>query len=230
MNILAIETSTDYLSLALLHDGTVSSVHEFLPKQHAQHLIPQLNQLLQKNNQPVAELEGIIISHGPGSFTGVRFAMAAAQALAFAHDLPIVTVSSLQVMAQVAHVEYQADAVLAAVDARLGQCIYGGFCLNEATGLMQPYLEERRAMMEKFKAPDSESLNWLCIGQVWQQPQLQQFIEQETGLTGCSYEVFPNACAMIDLAQEAFKLGKSLNPKEIPTDKWLMLDRWKKNS
>ena len=117
MRILALETSTEYCSVALWQDGKVTSHYELVGQRHSELLIKFLDSLLDEAGVKLAQLDGIAYGMGPGSFTGVRIACGVAQGLALGAGLPTVGVCTLQALAQAAGY----DKVIAALDARMGE-------------------------------------------------------------------------------------------------------------
>ena len=83
----------------------------------------------------VAELDGIAVTVGPGSFTGLRIGFATAQGLAFGAQLPVIPVSTLQVMAQTYKRKHNdndqhSGIVMPLLDARMGEFNCGAYQLN----------------------------------------------------------------------------------------------------
>ena len=100
MNILGIETATDWCGVALIQDGVCTvKVEERIPRQHTEKLPLFYEYLRSQSNLDDAQLDGVAISIGPGSFTGLRVGLGFGKGLAFAKDLPIIPVPTLQVMA-----------------------------------------------------------------------------------------------------------------------------------
>lgn len=98
--ILAIDTATRSASLAI-HDGaTVRAEWTWdISDHHTIELLPRITEMLAQINLPIAQLSGLGVSIGPGSFTGVRVGVAAAKGLALARNLPIVGVRSTDILA-----------------------------------------------------------------------------------------------------------------------------------
>jgi tRNA threonylcarbamoyladenosine biosynthesis protein TsaB len=117
MRLLALETSTQYCSAALWIDGAVAESHVLAGHTHSDILLPTVKRLIDEAGLGFAQLDGIAFGAGPGSFTGLRIACGVAQGLAFAHDLPVVPVVSLESLAE----QMEADAVITAFDARMGE-------------------------------------------------------------------------------------------------------------
>lgn len=97
--LLAIETSGTALSVALLHEGrTVAAMLVGQSHQHDAQLLPLVNAVMEAGTLSFERLDGIAVSEGPGSFTGLRVGMAAAKALAWAHHRPLVAVPTFDAM------------------------------------------------------------------------------------------------------------------------------------
>ncbi len=81
MRVLALDTSTEYCSVALWQDGAVIERCELAGQKHSEMLIGMLDALLEQSGLKLAQLDGIAFGKGPGSFTGVRIACGATQGL-----------------------------------------------------------------------------------------------------------------------------------------------------
>lgn len=121
--LLAIDTSTDLASVALLVNGVIISEEEGSQKTHAQILLPMIERLLSKTELSLAQLDAIVFGCGPGSFTGLRIACSVAKGLAYAHDLPLIPISSLAAIAWAARQSLQDNdaLVLSVLDARMNE-------------------------------------------------------------------------------------------------------------
>ena len=124
-SLLAVDTCGAAGSVALgrVEDGSVVIVGEgaIAGGEFAAQLLPVIAELLAAAGIRVAELGGITVVAGPGSFTGIRIGLAAVKALAEASSLAVVTVSRLALLAD------QARATSAVLDAHRGQVFYGSF-------------------------------------------------------------------------------------------------------
>ena len=125
MNLLAIETSTESCSVAVVRGDLVIARSEFAPRRHAELLLPMCDDVLAEAGLARKSLDALAVGRGPGAFTGVRLAVSAAQGIALALGIPVVPVSSLAALALQAP-DDDAD-VLAAIDARMGEIYVGWF-------------------------------------------------------------------------------------------------------
>ena len=100
MTILAMDTSAKAASVCLASEERI--IGEFFINTsltHSQTLVPMIEQLCEKSEVLMESIEAVAVNAGPGSFTGVRIGVAAAKGIAFQHDLPCVSVSTLKSMA-----------------------------------------------------------------------------------------------------------------------------------
>ena len=101
MNLLAIDTSTEYLSLAVTRGAkTVARMHRKSPMMHSTLLMPMIAELLKKARLKPGDLDGFCVSVGPGSFTGLRIGVTTIKGLAYSLKKPVVTVPTLDVIAE----------------------------------------------------------------------------------------------------------------------------------
>lgn len=161
MDILAIDTTEQACSAALLMDDGVVESFQVAPRQHSQLILPMIEHLLAEADRPLAHLDGLAFARGPGSFTGVRIAAAVIQGLAVAADLPVVPVSSLLALAQGVQREHGEQRVLAAFDARM-QELYWLPC-EAKEGLMQFSGKERVGGVDDLLLPAGEQV-WVVAG------------------------------------------------------------------
>ena len=75
------------------------TLNERAERNHSVHVVPVMEQLLAASNTQPGQLDGIAVGVGPGSYTGIRIAVTAAKTLAWAWDIPVAGVSSLQAIA-----------------------------------------------------------------------------------------------------------------------------------
>jgi tRNA threonylcarbamoyladenosine biosynthesis protein TsaB len=147
--LLAIESATDWLSVALLEDERLIDLRRAEgTRQHATALLPAIAALLADAGLGLERLEGVAVSAGPGSFTSLRIALATAKGLAFRRSLPALGVSTLEAMALSALEGAETRSkgqgeVIAMLDARRGEWYAGGWRRGrEARGLPEPTLAE----------------------------------------------------------------------------------------
>ncbi|HTK81386.1 MAG TPA: tRNA (adenosine(37)-N6)-threonylcarbamoyltransferase complex dimerization subunit type 1 TsaB [Bacteroidota bacterium] len=101
MNILAIETATEVCGAAFVQDGLVRA-EEFIeaPQVHSQKIMGLIDRVLASADLEMDRIDGIAVSIGPGSFTGLRIGLSTAKGLAYGLDRPIVPVPTLKALAR----------------------------------------------------------------------------------------------------------------------------------
>ena len=123
--ILAIDTSTEACSCALIKDGVVNETFEIIPRQHAKCLLPMIKNLLADHSLDFNDLQAVAYGQGPGSFTGLRIAAGVTQGIAFAANLPVIPVSTLAALAYQVKEEQKQSMVFSALDARIDEIYWG---------------------------------------------------------------------------------------------------------
>lgn len=136
MKLLAVDTSTDACSAALVLDNTFLERFEIASRTHTQLLLPMIDSLLKEAGIALSELDAFSFGCGPGSFTGLRIATAIIQGLSFGTGKPVIPISTLRALAQGAYRETQNKQVMAWLDARLQQIYWGLYRVDEQ-GIMQ---------------------------------------------------------------------------------------------
>lgn len=135
-DLLAFDTSTEVLSIAVQRGDAVLTRTEAGGAQASATLIPLIQQLLAEAGLTLAGLDAICFGNGPGAFTGLRTACSVAQGLGFGSGRPVLPVNTLQAVAEEAHAQCGATQVLALLDARMDE-VYAQAWQRSADGLWQ---------------------------------------------------------------------------------------------
>jgi tRNA threonylcarbamoyladenosine biosynthesis protein TsaB len=209
MKLLAIETATEACSVALSIDGEVRERFEIAPRRHTDLVLPWADELLAEAGIARTQLDAIAVGRGPGAFTGVRLAVALAQGMALALDLPVVPVSTLATLAWPARVK-DAD-VLAAIDARMGEVYLGWFRGDEQTGL-------RAIGPEWMAAPgvvdvDAPALVGVGTGFAAAEGALAESLVEK--LLSCDPTALPRASDLAQRGALAFARGEAIAPDRV---------------
>lgn len=136
--ILAIETSSELASCALLRGDVVLSRASSGVRTHSQAILPLVQELLAEAGIALADCDAIAFGSGPGSFTGVRTACGIAQGLAYGARLPVVPVVTLDAMALACHQQHGAQHVLAVLDARMGEVYWAQYDVADGVQTVLP--------------------------------------------------------------------------------------------
>lgn len=167
-----------------------------------------VSELLEEAGMSLRELDCIAFGAGPGSFTGVRVAVALAQGLGFARGLPLCPVSTLAALAEGALQNSGADAVACCFDARMGEVYFGVYRRDSKLGV-------RVLAADALLSPDAVDLpeegRFLAVGPGWTAyPQLAARLQHR--LLGVEAEHLPSAANVARLAGPRFRSGAVVTP------------------
>jgi tRNA threonylcarbamoyladenosine biosynthesis protein TsaB len=126
VNLLAVETSTELCSVALLRGKELFVEEAMSDNRHSEILVPMVRKLLDRAHLAASQMDAFGFGQGPGSFTGIRIACGIVQGLAFASNRPVVPVPSLLALAE----QSNEGRVVAALDARMGEAYLAAYARN----------------------------------------------------------------------------------------------------
>lgn len=159
MNFLAIDTVFDKCSVAILANGDIIYHAEQMGKrQQTQQILPMIDEALHTAKLQLSDFDALVFNQGPGAFSGIRINTAVVQALSFAHDIPCIGISSLQIVAQVAHEQHEIIQGYAVIDARMKQVYLGEYQLED--GIMQ--LVKQETLLD-YDEPTEENKPLFCL-------------------------------------------------------------------
>lgn len=144
---LALDTANDRIAVALAGEGRETMRAEAISRGHAERLFPLIDELLAAAGVEIESVGRIAVNVGPGSFTGIRIAVAAARGLGLALGVPVVGIDALRLIA--ASLDKPADGpVLAAVDARRGE-VYAALYGPKGDLLESPFAADAEAVLAR---------------------------------------------------------------------------------
>jgi tRNA threonylcarbamoyladenosine biosynthesis protein TsaB len=201
MRLLAFETATRRLSVALWQDGELIERAAEIPNGGSEHLLPWAHELLAEAGITLTQIDGIAFGAGPGGFTGLRLACGVAQGLAYGLDLPVMPISSLEALALASG---ERD-VWACLDARMNE-VYSAVYVVEGLGVRQVMapvcMPPATVRAPTFVGGWGVGDGFLAYGKVLR--------ERKPDLDGVRADVFPTAGAVLCLAAPAFLRGDGL--------------------
>ena len=206
MNLLALDTSTEFLSLTILKGDKTFTFDINAGQTHSQIILPQIQALLDVADIQLKDLHGIAFGAGPGSFTGVRIAAGVAQGLGLGTNLPVVSVCTLLALAEASG----AGKVLACLDARMGEVYHAAYerVENEWQTVFEPGLYKPDAV------PVIQGADWVGAGSGWQTYAEQLSAIYNKQLLAIQPALLPTATAIIRLAVPIFKSGNAKSASE----------------
>src|SRR5436190_7720019 len=214
--LLAIDTSTEACSAALLIQGQIFERYQCVPRAHTQLILPMMQTLLDEAGLKLRDIDALAFTRGPGSFTGIRIAASIVQASAFAADLPVVPISSLQCLAQTAYRELHTEQVFVAIDAHLQEVFSAAYRLHRETGLMQACSAEQLCLPQQCLANDLTS--FVGVGSGWDQYHPLFETQFKNQLQHWFPQRYPKAYDAAIIAADAFQRGAAVTAGDaLPT-------------
>jgi len=205
MNLLALDTSTEYLSLALKLGDKIFTHYQAAGSASSQLVLPQIQILLDSANIKLGDLDGIAFGAGPGAFTGVRIASGVAQGLGYGANLPIVGINTLTAVAE----ESGQDKVVVCLDARMGEIYHAALIKQNGVWLE---ISETKVCKPQV-SPVLESNDWVGAGGGWAayKEVLMQIYSNHLSqsVNNVLPDITPTAEAILRLAQPVFEAGQA---------------------
>jgi len=219
VTLLALDTATEACSVALLRGGEKTHLTQFAQREHTKHILPMVDEILAQAGITLHQVDALVFGRGPGSFTGVRIGAGIAQGLAFGADLPVIPVSNLAAMAQAAYVQYQAENVLTAIDARMNEVYFAQWQAQKVRSDFGEFLDWQPVIAEQVCSPSKaieqvvqqHRENAVLAGTGWAAyPEL-----NDANLGKATEITLPSALYMLDLALPKWFAGETISPLEI---------------
>jgi tRNA threonylcarbamoyladenosine biosynthesis protein TsaB len=196
MKFAAIETSTEWCSVALWRDGEVAAIERRAAHRHSELVLPMLERLTGNAGMTLAQLDAVAFGAGPGSFTGLRIACGLAQGLAFARALPVIGISTLEAVAEASG----APRVVACIDARMSEVYYAA--LEKRGGRWVETIAVQCVAPQAAPRPPGE--DWVGCGNGFA-------VYGDMGLKRILAEIHPGAVAVAQLAAPRLAAGEGID-------------------
>jgi tRNA threonylcarbamoyladenosine biosynthesis protein TsaB len=205
-SLLAFDTATERMSIALLVHGTLR-VHEAAGgAQASSALIPAALALLAQAGVTLRELDAIAFGRGPGAFTGLRTACSVAQGFALGAGKPVLAIDSLLVVAEDARDGDAPQRIWVAADARMDE-VYAAHYAFEADGwttLVEPMLTSPELLAERWAGEPPAAVAGSALAAFGDR--------LPTGRARRAPDALPRARALMSLAQAAWRRGEGVDP------------------
>ncbi|MES2501163.1 MAG: tRNA (adenosine(37)-N6)-threonylcarbamoyltransferase complex dimerization subunit type 1 TsaB [Pseudomonadota bacterium] len=215
MNLLALDTSTEFLSLALTKDDRIFTHYQAAGSAASQLVLPQIQVLLDSANIKLQDLDGIAFGAGPGAFTGVRIASGVAQGLGYGANLPVVGINTLTAVAEASGQQK----VIVCLDARMGEIYHAALVKQNgiwieisATKVCKPQAAPLLVSKDWVEGND-----WLGVGSGWAvygEVLTQIYANNLSQHSNFIADITPTAEAILRLAQPVFESGQAKSAAE----------------
>jgi tRNA threonylcarbamoyladenosine biosynthesis protein TsaB len=203
VNLIALETSTEYCSLAVSRGAQVFGRSIHAGQRHSELALPGLRGLLQEAGLDMEAIEGVAFGAGPGSFTGLRIACGLAQGLALARNLPVAPIGTLLALAE----NSGAEKVIACLDARMGE-VYHGAYRNSGGNWIEMHAP---GLYHPDAVPAVEGGQWFACGSGFRVHASILTRRYHGALAHIDADAVPNAAAMLRLARKVFAAGQGVD-------------------
>ena len=203
MRIFALDTSTEYCSVALWQDGVVVERCELVGQKHSESLMMMLDALLHEAGVKLKQLDGIAFGMGPGSFTGVRIACGVTQGLALGANLPVVGVCTLEALAEASG----KPRVIAALDARMGEIYHAAYHKQDGAW----FADCEPCLCLPQDAPPIQGDDWFGAGSGFAMHDVALQARYAGQMRGLDGTVVPQAAAIAALGATQFALGRGVD-------------------
>jgi tRNA threonylcarbamoyladenosine biosynthesis protein TsaB len=204
MNLLAIETSSEFCSVAAGRGDDVFFRHEPAGQRHGELVLPMIDDVLAQAGLALADLEGIAYGAGPGAFTGLRIACGVTQGLALARGLPVAGIGTLLALSEEAAGEAGDAAVVACIDARMGEVYHAAYRKTHGqwTEMSPP------GLYRPAEVPAVAGSGWIGCGSGFAAHREALAARHAGRLAAIRPELAPTARAVLALAAPRFAAGK----------------------
>jgi tRNA threonylcarbamoyladenosine biosynthesis protein TsaB len=203
MKVLAIETSCEHGSIALLAGDDLLERELVGQINHSAHLLPEIRALLTQAGVALHDLDAVAFGSGPGAFTGLRLACAAAQGLALGGGLGVVPVCSLAALA----LRGEGERLFVATDARMHELYFAAY--ERQDGRLLEIQTPVCGPVEAVNIPDG---NWFALGSGFTAyPELAERFGAH--LVGLRASAVPRAAEVARLAVPEIRQGGLLAPE-----------------
>lgn len=212
---IALDASTETCSVALIKGSLRLSHASETPQRHAQQLLPLIDELLQRAELRLDQLDFIACSQGPGSFTGLRIGLGVAQGLAYGTGIPMIGVCSLAALARNAARKIgTVDQVLTLLDARMGEVYWALYedLQPNPKAVKPPALSAPDALLQEIRDD-----GWLSSGRtlaaVGSGLPMLDFTNEEISGIATDALLRPDAEAVADIAAVLWEQGAAVAPE-----------------
>ncbi|MDP8200795.1 MAG: tRNA (adenosine(37)-N6)-threonylcarbamoyltransferase complex dimerization subunit type 1 TsaB [Candidatus Tenebribacter burtonii] len=151
MNILALSTTSSSGSIAIYKKDHISFInHLDIKVTHSERLLPQIDAGLKNSKINISDIDLVVIANGPGSFTGTRIGLATAKGICMAHNIPLLPINTLELLAN--NIAHSNRNILALIDARMSE-VYAALYSPELEIILPETNTKPEILFKKIKKP-----------------------------------------------------------------------------
>ncbi len=153
---LAIDTSANSGSIALEKDGKIIfAYYTDIQITHSERLMPQIQQAFEVNQLCAGDLDAVLLSNGPGSFTGIRIGLATAKGICYAHQIPLIPFNTLEMHA--INAIGRKRRILSVIDAKMNE-VYAALYDENLNEILPPQSCSVEKLTDELKDKKADNL------------------------------------------------------------------------
>ena len=219
--LIALDTATEWCSVGLASTdiSDMLTISRRISTGHSAYLLPMLDQLLQQRQMLVSDITAIVVTVGPGSFTGLRIACGVAHGLALGQNLPVVPLSTLEVIAQ--RYKSQSLPTVVCVDARMDELYCAIFDANNVRLSADFVSKPDEASTRVITLLDGNPFN--AAGNGWALAATKKTLMFSL-VDQLDEKAYPQAGDMLCLGVQQLNLDKILDKNGLRRQRWLAQD------
>ncbi|EEZ80543.1 MAG: tRNA (adenosine(37)-N6)-threonylcarbamoyltransferase complex dimerization subunit type 1 TsaB [Candidatus Thioglobus sp.] len=187
MHLLAIDTCTEVCSVSLYSNQIKTSRFVQGVEKSSGLILPLCDEVFAEVGIEPKDLDGIVYTKGPGAFTGVRMCVGVVQGISFAHDIPTMGFSTLEVVGFGAVKKFNTDKIAVALDARMGEVYWGVY-------------QDQKLTNESLRKPNEIDVlgqDFIGVGTGW--GAYEQVLSESSGIGNYEANFYPKSENLIDL-------------------------------
>lgn len=217
VNILTIDTSFNLCSIGLLQNNHFNTLCKNTKNNHAKFILSMINKILLENNFKLNNLNFIAVNIGPGNFTSLRIGINVSQGLSLALNIPIITMSSLFIIADRVFRKYKKKKILILIDAKMNKFYFASYILNKKNRLCLLNNEIIVSYEEIFKMINLYDNSWSIAGNGWNIffKKLDYYNLKIKNVFKKVNIYLPSSNSMIYISIDLLKTGEILLPEHI---------------
>ena len=211
MKLLALDTSSSACVVAVQSDGDIYDTNVIAEREHTKILMPTIRESLAEAGLSITEVDAIILGNGPGSFIGMRIAASVVQGISLSTDIPIVAISSLELVAFDVFHNSNCDVVAVAQDAHMDQIYLGLYKKADNDRGFKSIGQER---IEASTYQITVVNDFVAAGFGW--IKYKELVENNiNSIVEVTENFYPKSSALLELGKIAFLNGEVIGPDKL---------------
>lgn len=215
MKLLALDTSSEACSVAISSKGKIFESHFIEAKSHTRVLLPAIMAMLDVAKLNMDEIDAVVLGIGPGSFVGMRIGASVAQGLAFASNIKIIPISSMETIALEVMLIHSLSEIVVMQNARMNEVYVGEYkiCADGLTEIITPVkLQTISESISEYSNQKKDIVEIGFSGHYGSIKNMRFNVKLEEGFG------YPRASYLLNLAQQKYLISDAVEPENLTLD------------